>query len=71
MNPATTRKLRDVEKQMERLHRQQDRLNEALVASSDHVELSGLGRELGAVRDALAKAEEQWMTLAEAAESAP
>jgi ATP-binding cassette subfamily F protein uup len=69
VNPAATRQLREVDKQLERLHRQQEKLNEALVASRDHVELSKLGRELGVVRIALAKAEEQWLKLAEAAES--
>jgi ATP-binding cassette subfamily F protein uup len=67
--PPIGRLLRDTEKQLTRLGRQRDKLHDALVASTDHVELTRLGAELQAVQAELDAAEEQWMTLAEQAES--
>ncbi len=67
--PPIGRLLRDTEKQLTRLGRQRDKLHDALVASTDHVELTRLGVELQAVQAELDAAEEQWLTLAEQAES--
>jgi predicted nucleic acid-binding Zn-ribbon protein len=52
-----------------RLQRRRDRVTEALTATTDHQEMSRLGRELGAAQGALDEAEEQWLALAEEAES--
>ena len=64
--PSLGGQLRDVEKQMARLARQRDKLHDALVATTDHVELTRLGAELRTVQDELEVAEEQWLALAEA-----
>jgi predicted nucleic acid-binding Zn-ribbon protein len=66
--PPIGRLLRDVEKQLTRLGRQRDKLHEALVATTDHVELTRLGTELRTVQDELDAAEEQWLALAEEAD---
>jgi len=66
--PPVGRLLRNTEKQMAKLGRQRDKLHDALVATTDHVELTRLGAELRAVRDELDAAEEQWLALAEQAE---
>jgi ATP-binding cassette subfamily F protein uup len=63
--PPLGRQLRDAEKSMARLARQRDRVHDALVATTDHVELTRLGAELRTVQDELDGAEEQWLTLAE------
>jgi len=62
------RLLRETDKEIARLSRQRDKLHDALVATSDHVELTRLGQELAAVQDELEAAEERWLTLAEEAE---
>ena len=66
--PPIGRLLRDVEKQLTRLGRQRDKLHEALVATTDHVELTRLGTELRAVQSELDAAEDRWLTLAEEAD---
>ena len=63
--PPLGRQLRDAEKQMARLARRRDGLHDALVATTDHVELTRLGAELATVQDDLEVAEEQWLALAE------
>ena len=63
--PPLGRQLRDAEKQMARLARRRDKLHDALVATTDHVELTRLGAELATVQDDLEVAEEQWLALAE------
>jgi ATP-binding cassette subfamily F protein uup len=66
--PPVGRILRDTEKQMAKLARRRDKLHDALVAASDHVELTRLGTELRAVQGELDAAEEQWLALAEQVE---
>ena len=66
--PPIARLLRDTEKRLTRLGRQRDDLHDALVAATDHVELTRLGAELRAVQAELDATEEQWLTLAEQAE---
>ena len=66
--PSIGRLLRDAEKQLTRLGRRRETLHEALVATTDHVELNRLGSELRAVQEELDAAEEQWLDLAEQAE---
>src|SRR5665213_1863512 len=51
--PPVGRLLRDTEKQMAKLSRQRDKVHDALVATTDHVELTRLGAELRAVQDEL------------------
>ena len=63
------RLLRDADKRLDRLGRQRDALHEALVATTDHVELTRLGADLRAVQEELRIVEEQWLTLAEQAET--
>jgi ATP-binding cassette subfamily F protein uup len=67
-----SRQLRDAEKEMSRLTRQQEALGEALAtAGEDHLELARIGRELAAVQVELAKWENRWLALAEEKETAP
>jgi len=66
--PPVGRLLRDTEKQMAKLSRQRDKVHDALVATTDHVELTRLGAELRAVQDELDAAEERWLALAEEAD---
>ena len=66
--PSVGRLLRETEKQLTRLGRRRDALHDALVATTDHVELTRLGAELRAVQDELDTTEEQWLELAEQAE---
>jgi ATP-binding cassette subfamily F protein uup len=66
--PTIGRRLRDTEKALTRLGRQRDKLHDALVAATDHVELTRLCAELLAVQAELDATEEQWLTLAEQAE---
>ena len=63
------RQLRDTEKEMARLQRRRDQLGEALAGTVDHVELTRLGSELAEVQATLDQAEEDWLALAEEAES--
>jgi ABC transport system ATP-binding/permease protein len=65
----TGRLLREAEKHMVRLQRHRDRVTEALTATTDHEEMTRLGRELVAAQGALDEAEEQWLSLAEEAEA--
>ena len=67
--PPVRRLLRDAEKRMTRLQRQRDRVAEALAGAVDHREMTRLGTELAEAQAALDAAEEEWLTLAEAAES--
>ena len=69
-SPSTLHRLvKQAEREVADLERRRDALHAALVdAGGDHVELARLGTELTAVVDALAAAEEQWLTLAEEAE---
>jgi ABC transport system ATP-binding/permease protein len=62
--------LRELDKELARLQRRRDQLNEALVATADHVELTRLGTELTDVQGNLDEAEERWLALAEEAEAA-
>ena len=66
---ATRRRLREAEKGLTRLTRQREVIIESLTATTDHVELSRLGRELATADAALAAAEDAWLALAEEAES--
>ncbi|MHB8245861.1 MAG: ABC-F family ATP-binding cassette domain-containing protein [Acidimicrobiales bacterium] len=60
------RQLRAAEQEMERLVRQRDKLNEALVAAGgEHLLLAELGRELAEVQARLTEAENRWLDLAE------
>jgi ATP-binding cassette subfamily F protein uup len=68
-SPPIGRLLREAEKNMIRLQRQRDRITEALTGATDHVEMTRLGGELAEAQAALDAAEEQWLALAEAAES--
>jgi ATP-binding cassette subfamily F protein uup len=62
--------LRAVDKELARLQRRRDQLNEALVApAADHVALARLGDELTEVQTALDQAELRWLELAEEAEA--
>ncbi|MBO0693915.1 MAG: ABC-F family ATP-binding cassette domain-containing protein, partial [Acidimicrobiaceae bacterium] len=55
--------MRELDKQLDRLGRQRDRLNDALMAASDHVDLARFGSELAEVQAALEAAEERWLAL--------
>ena len=66
--PPIGRLLREAEKEMARLGRQRDKLHDALVSTTDHVELTRLGTELRSVQDELDAVEERWLALAEAAD---
>jgi ABC transport system ATP-binding/permease protein len=61
--------MRELDKELSRLGRQRDRLNDALHSATDHLELARLGTELADVQDSLTTAEERWLALAEEAES--
>ena len=63
------RRLREAEKEMARWERQRDRITEALVAAPDHQEMTRLGVQLAEAQRALDRAEEQWLSLAEEAET--
>ncbi len=65
-----SRQLRDAEKEMSRLTRQQDALSESLAAvGEDHLELARIGRELASVQADLVEWENRWLALAEEKES--
>ena len=66
--PPVGRLLRETEKEMAKLGRQRDKVHDALVATTDHVELTRLGAELRAVQGELDAAEERWLALAEEAD---
>ena len=59
------RQLRDAEQAMAKLQRHVDRLNEQLVATTDHTVLATLGAELATAQAELAVIEENWLVLAE------
>jgi ATP-binding cassette subfamily F protein uup len=63
------RLLREAEKNCSRLLRECDKVILALTETDDYVELTRLGSELAATRAALECAEEEWLALAEEAES--
>jgi ATP-binding cassette subfamily F protein uup len=64
------RQLREMEKEVARLHRRKEQLTEALADAVGHTEMAQVGSELAAAQASLDEAEEQWLALAEAAESA-
>ena len=59
------RRIRETEQAMARAQRRVDRLNEQLVATTDHQQLAELGAELAAGQAELAELEERWLELAE------
>jgi ATP-binding cassette subfamily F protein uup len=59
------RQIRDTEQAMAKAQQSVDRLNERLVATIDHAELSTLGADLAAAQHELAVLEERWLELAE------
>jgi hypothetical protein len=60
-----------VEKEVTRLRRRTEQLTEALAGAVGHTEMAQVGSELAEAQAGLETAEEQWLALAEAAESAP
>ena len=75
-SPSTLRHLlRETERDLVRLERRRDQLDEALAAAgggtADHEELARLGSELAGVADELQRAEERWLELAAEAEERP
>ena len=54
---------------MGRLQRRRDRINQALAASADYVDMTRLARELDSVQAELDGAEDAWLALA--VEAAP
>jgi len=67
-NPIN-RRLREMEKEVARLHRCKDKLVEALAGAIGHAEMAQVGSDLAEAQASLDDAEEQWLTLAEEAES--
>jgi ATP-binding cassette subfamily F protein uup len=63
------RQLREMEKEVARLHRRKEQLTEELAGAVGHAEMAEVGSELAAAQASLDEAEEQWLALAEAAES--
>ncbi|HET6964978.1 MAG TPA: ABC-F family ATP-binding cassette domain-containing protein [Acidimicrobiales bacterium] len=61
--------LRRLDKELARLTRDRDRLVEAMSVAADHRDLARIGEELAEVQAQVESAEEQWLTLAEEAES--
>ena len=62
------RRLRELDKQLAKLSRASEKLTEQLLATTDHVELRRLGDELAAVRALVVATEEEWLTVADAAD---
>ncbi len=62
------RLLRDLDKEIQKLTRQRDKLMTQLEATNDHEQLHQLGAELRQLTSALHGAEESWLELAERAE---
>ena len=58
-----------MEKEVARLHRRKEQLTEALASAVGHAEMARVGSELAAAQASLDEAEEQWLALAETAES--
>ncbi|MEO6651661.1 MAG: ABC-F family ATP-binding cassette domain-containing protein [Ilumatobacteraceae bacterium] len=59
------RQIRDNEQSMAKVQRSVDRLNEQLVATTDHTELADLGAQLAQVQSELSRLEERWLELAD------
>jgi ATP-binding cassette subfamily F protein uup len=59
------RQLRQTEQAITRTQRRVDRLNECLVAATDHTELASLGAELATAQAELGALEDRWLELAE------
>ena len=59
------RRIRETEQAMAKVQRQVDRLDEQLVATTDHQQLAELGAELATAHAELAELEERWLELAE------
>jgi ATP-binding cassette subfamily F protein uup len=59
------RQIRDTEQAMARLERQVERLNEELVAATEHRVLATLGGELALAQRELAELEERWLQLSD------
>jgi len=59
------RQLRETEQAMAKLQRTVDRLNDDLVATTDHERLATLGAELAASQSELSALEERWLELAD------
>src|ERR1035437_8574249 len=68
VNPVN-RRLREMEKEVARLHRCKDKLVEALAGAVGHAEMAQVGSDLAEAQASLDDAEEQWLTLAEEVES--
>jgi ATP-binding cassette subfamily F protein uup len=62
-------RLRAMEKQIAVLQREAGKLGQALAAAADHAAMASAGSELAVVQARLDQAEEEWLTLAERAES--
>ncbi|MBW4077929.1 MAG: ABC-F family ATP-binding cassette domain-containing protein [Acidobacteria bacterium] len=59
------RQIRDTEKEIARLERRRNAINEKILATLDHREQTQLGEELTEVRRALSAAEDLWFSLSE------
>ena len=65
--------MKDTDKELTRLTRQRNRVEEELAekaTSGDHTELRALGDQLAELTAAVDRVEEQWLALAEEAEAA-
>jgi ATP-binding cassette subfamily F protein uup len=62
--------LRQLDKQLDRLTRERDLLTEAFGTTANHEELARIGTQLAAAQAQLDHTEEQWLALAEEAETA-
>jgi predicted nucleic acid-binding Zn-ribbon protein len=60
--------MKEAERDLGRLERKKNELDEALGATTDHLELARLGTELAEVSQRLHDAEERWLELAGEAE---
>jgi ATP-binding cassette subfamily F protein uup len=63
------RQLRELEKEVARLRRRKEQLTEALAGAEGHAEMARVGSELAEAQASMEAAEEQWLSLAETAES--
>ena len=62
--PSANKRLRELDRTMAKLNRQQEKLNAALLATTDRDQAANLGRELHGVRSELESAELEWLQLA-------
>ncbi|MEI6700992.1 MAG: ABC transporter ATP-binding protein, partial [Actinomycetota bacterium] len=62
--PSANKRLRELDRIMAKLRRQQEKLNDALLATTDRDKAAELGRELHVVRSELGAAELEWLELA-------